>query len=223
MLVHSRTVGFVGGGRITAIFLEALGGRGLALERVTVSDTSAEVLAGLRARFPAITTTADERRGGGLRAGLPRAAPAGPEGGPPRDRVPAAAGRGRRVARAGPDARAASRTLLGGFAAPRAGPAERALARPRGLQPRGLRRRPPGGRPGRDRDAARRSRAAPGSAGGDARGLRDPRGHGARPTSGSSGRRCASWPRRSASRPRTPIVRCAPCSTAPSAPSSTRA
>ena len=57
--MHSHTIGFVGGGRITAIFLEALGGRGLALERVTVSDTSAEVLARLNARFPAITTTAD--------------------------------------------------------------------------------------------------------------------------------------------------------------------
>ena len=57
--MHSRSVGFVGGGRITSIFLEALGGRGLALERVTVSDTSPEVLSGLKARFPAVTTTAD--------------------------------------------------------------------------------------------------------------------------------------------------------------------
>ena len=57
MLTH--TIGFVGGGRITAIFLEALGGRGFALERVTVSDTSAEVLAALKGRFPAIGTTAD--------------------------------------------------------------------------------------------------------------------------------------------------------------------
>ncbi|HYN01824.1 MAG TPA: NAD(P)-binding domain-containing protein [Vicinamibacteria bacterium] len=57
--MHSRSVGFVGGGRISAIFLEALGGRGFALERVTVSDTSPEVLEGLRARFPAVTTTAD--------------------------------------------------------------------------------------------------------------------------------------------------------------------
>ena len=56
--MQSHTVGFVGGGRITAIFLHALGGRGLALDRVTVSDTSAEVLAKLKARFPAITTTA---------------------------------------------------------------------------------------------------------------------------------------------------------------------
>jgi pyrroline-5-carboxylate reductase len=61
VIMQSRTVGFVGGGRITAIFLQALGGRGLALERVTVSDTSAEVLAKLKTRFPAITTTADNK------------------------------------------------------------------------------------------------------------------------------------------------------------------
>jgi pyrroline-5-carboxylate reductase len=54
----ARTTGFLGGGRITAIFLEALGGRGIALERVTVSDTNAETLAKLRSRFPRITTTA---------------------------------------------------------------------------------------------------------------------------------------------------------------------
>ena len=57
--MHSHTIGFVGGGGITTIFLEALGGRGLALERVTVSDTSAEVLIGLKLRFPAIATTSD--------------------------------------------------------------------------------------------------------------------------------------------------------------------
>jgi pyrroline-5-carboxylate reductase len=56
--MQSHTVGFVGGGRITAIFLHALGGRSLALDRVTVSDTSAEVLAKLKARFPEIAATA---------------------------------------------------------------------------------------------------------------------------------------------------------------------
>jgi len=56
--MQSPTVGFVGGGRITAIFLHALGGRGLALDRVTVSDTSADVLAKLKGRFPEITATA---------------------------------------------------------------------------------------------------------------------------------------------------------------------
>jgi len=56
--MQSHTVGFVGGGRITAIFLQALGGRGLALDRVTVSDTSPEVLSKLKAQFPEITATA---------------------------------------------------------------------------------------------------------------------------------------------------------------------
>ena len=54
----THTVGFVGGGRITGIFLQALGGRGLALDRVTVSDVNADVLAGLASRFPGVTTTA---------------------------------------------------------------------------------------------------------------------------------------------------------------------
>jgi pyrroline-5-carboxylate reductase len=47
----------VGGGRITGIFLQALGGGALALDRVTVSDASAETLSRLRSRFPGITTT----------------------------------------------------------------------------------------------------------------------------------------------------------------------
>jgi len=57
--MKDRTVGFVGGGRITAIFLEALGGTELALDRVTVSDTSPEVLAKRKERFGGITTTSD--------------------------------------------------------------------------------------------------------------------------------------------------------------------
>jgi len=57
--MKDRTVGFVGGGRITAIFLEALGGKGLDLDRVTVSDTSPEVLAKRKGQFPAVTTTSD--------------------------------------------------------------------------------------------------------------------------------------------------------------------
>lgn len=57
--MKNGTVGFVGGGRITAIFLEALGGGGLALDDVTVSDTSPEVLAKRKGQFPAITTTSD--------------------------------------------------------------------------------------------------------------------------------------------------------------------
>ena len=59
--MKDQTVGFVGGGRITAIFLEALGGKGLDLDRVTVSDTEPEVLAKRKEQFPAITTTPDNR------------------------------------------------------------------------------------------------------------------------------------------------------------------
>jgi pyrroline-5-carboxylate reductase len=54
----SRRVGFIGGGRITAIFLDALREECLALERVVVSDTNAEVLSKLKARFPQVTATA---------------------------------------------------------------------------------------------------------------------------------------------------------------------
>jgi pyrroline-5-carboxylate reductase len=57
--MKDRTVGFVGGGRITAIFLEALDGRGLDLDRVTVSDTAPEVLAKRKGQFPTIATTSD--------------------------------------------------------------------------------------------------------------------------------------------------------------------
>ena len=57
--MQDRTVGFVGGGRITAIFLETLGGSGLALDQVTVSDTSPDVLAKREGRFAGITTTSD--------------------------------------------------------------------------------------------------------------------------------------------------------------------
>ncbi len=56
--MQSRTVGFIGGGRITAIVLETLGGRAFALDRVTVSDTNADVLAKLKMRFANISTTA---------------------------------------------------------------------------------------------------------------------------------------------------------------------
>jgi pyrroline-5-carboxylate reductase len=59
--MKDRTVGFVGGGRITAIFLEALGGTGLDLARVTVSDADPEVLAKRTEQFPPITATSDNR------------------------------------------------------------------------------------------------------------------------------------------------------------------
>jgi pyrroline-5-carboxylate reductase len=57
--MDNRTIGFVGGGRITAILLEALRGQGLDLGRVTVSDASPEVLARRKEQFPGLAATSD--------------------------------------------------------------------------------------------------------------------------------------------------------------------
>jgi pyrroline-5-carboxylate reductase len=56
-----KSIGFIGGGRITAIFLAAWKDSGLALEPVVVSDGDPEVLARLQARFPEIQVTGDNR------------------------------------------------------------------------------------------------------------------------------------------------------------------
>lgn len=57
----SKSIGFIGGGRITAIFLAAWKDSGLALGPVVVSDGDPEVLARLQARFPEIQVTGDNR------------------------------------------------------------------------------------------------------------------------------------------------------------------
>lgn len=57
----SKTLGFIGGGRITAIFLEAWKDGGVPLHDVTVSDPDAAVLGRLKERFPGIRTTTDNR------------------------------------------------------------------------------------------------------------------------------------------------------------------
>ena len=57
--MNSPTIGFIGGGRITRIFL---GGWELAQktpQAILVSDPNSEVLGALQARFPEIRTTAD--------------------------------------------------------------------------------------------------------------------------------------------------------------------
>ena len=179
---------------------EALGGRGLALDRVTVSDTSAEVLARLKARFPAIADDRRQRGSGGVRAGLPRPAPARPEGRAPRDRAPIAAGRGRGVPRACPHPRpplgpprAASPASPGSCRTP---PRSSAPASTRWPSPRAFR-RTLGPRSRRSSTASGRTRWCPRSRWRPTRSWPP----WARPTSGSSGGSCASWPRRSASAP----------------------
>lgn len=54
-----NTIGFIGGGRITAIMLQAWQDRGLDTGPVVVSDPDASVRARLQARFPATETTPD--------------------------------------------------------------------------------------------------------------------------------------------------------------------
>jgi len=54
-----KTTGFIGGGRITRIFLEGWRRAGTLPPQITVSDPDADTLARLQARFPAIETTRD--------------------------------------------------------------------------------------------------------------------------------------------------------------------
>jgi pyrroline-5-carboxylate reductase len=56
MTIPFKTVGFVGGGRITALFLEAFRSRGMDCSGIAVSDTNPEVLAKVGARFRGIAT-----------------------------------------------------------------------------------------------------------------------------------------------------------------------
>lgn len=54
--MNFKSWGFIGGGRITRIFIEAFHNAGLLPENILVSDTNAEVLQNLKKRFPFIDT-----------------------------------------------------------------------------------------------------------------------------------------------------------------------
>lgn len=54
--MKTQSLGFIGGGRITKIFLQAFFNKKADFESVAVFDTNAEVLAALRVQFPFITT-----------------------------------------------------------------------------------------------------------------------------------------------------------------------
>jgi pyrroline-5-carboxylate reductase len=58
--MHAK-IGFMGGGRITAIFLAAWKGGGIDLQDVVVSDPDAEVLVSLKAHFPEIQIVSENR------------------------------------------------------------------------------------------------------------------------------------------------------------------
>jgi pyrroline-5-carboxylate reductase len=54
--MKTKSLGFIGGGRITRIILQALTNKKVELKSVVVFDTNAEVLSALKAQFPFITT-----------------------------------------------------------------------------------------------------------------------------------------------------------------------
>ena len=53
--MKTKSVGFIGGGRITRIFLQAFANRNTAFKSIIVFDTNAEVLNALKNQFPQIT------------------------------------------------------------------------------------------------------------------------------------------------------------------------
>ena len=57
--MHHKTIGFIGGGRITGFSLEGWTRAGTSLGHIVVSDPDADSLARLQARFPAIETALD--------------------------------------------------------------------------------------------------------------------------------------------------------------------
>jgi pyrroline-5-carboxylate reductase len=53
----NKTIGFIGGGRITRIFLEGWRRAGALPAKIVVSDSNAEMLAKLQTRFPSVKTS----------------------------------------------------------------------------------------------------------------------------------------------------------------------
>ena len=56
--MKTKSLGFIGGGRITRIFLQAFANRKTAFKSIIVFDTNAEVLNALKTQFPQITIAA---------------------------------------------------------------------------------------------------------------------------------------------------------------------
>jgi len=55
-----KTIGFIGGGRITKIFLQAFENVNITFEKVSVFDTNSEVLSKLKTKYPSIHVTTDD-------------------------------------------------------------------------------------------------------------------------------------------------------------------
>jgi pyrroline-5-carboxylate reductase len=60
--MKNRSIGFIGGGRVTKIMLHAFANKHMEFESITVCDTNAEVLEELKNEFPAIEVCNDPRK-----------------------------------------------------------------------------------------------------------------------------------------------------------------
>jgi len=56
--MHHKSIGFIGGGRVTRVLLEGWQRAGKFPAKILVSDCNADALTGLKARFPGVETTA---------------------------------------------------------------------------------------------------------------------------------------------------------------------
>jgi pyrroline-5-carboxylate reductase len=57
--MKTNSLGFIGGGRITKIILQAFENSGITFEKVVITDTNPDVLKSLKVKFPKITVTTD--------------------------------------------------------------------------------------------------------------------------------------------------------------------
>lgn len=55
--MKTKTIGFIGGGRITRIILQSYHNKGITFERIVVTDTNQEILNNLKIKFPTIVIT----------------------------------------------------------------------------------------------------------------------------------------------------------------------
>jgi len=60
--MKTNSLGFIGGGRITRIFLQAFANKAIGLQRVMIFDTNPEVLNELKQQFPTITISESPER-----------------------------------------------------------------------------------------------------------------------------------------------------------------
>jgi pyrroline-5-carboxylate reductase len=57
--MKTKSLGFIGGGRITKIILQAFENSGITFDKIVVTDANPDVLASLKLKFPKITVTTD--------------------------------------------------------------------------------------------------------------------------------------------------------------------